>query len=214
MNVDRFYSIPWSGLWIHNNQLNIYLKSPTKPSCFSTNRKVIEIVKTFICVSTEIWLSITHRGRTTHVCVTELGHNLFRYWFASCLAASHYLNQCWPGWRMHICIAPLLCRCHADVIKWKRFPRYWPFVRGIHRSSVNFRHKGQWRGALMFSLICAWTNGWANNRDPGDLRCHHVHYNATVMRSWHHGNIMTAPSAVRWFIQRSKELIFDPIIGF
>ena len=24
--------------------------------------------------------------------------------------------------------------CHDDVIKWKHFPRYWPFVRGIHRS--------------------------------------------------------------------------------
>ena len=33
------------------------------------------------------------------------------------------------------------------------------------------------------------------------------------MRSWHHGNIMTAPSAVRGFIERSKELIVDPIIG-
>ena len=30
-----------------------------------------------------------------------------------------------------------------------------PFVRGIHRSPVNSRHKGQWRGDLMFSLICA-----------------------------------------------------------
>ena len=44
---------------------------------------------------------------------------------------------------------------HDDVIKWKDFPRYWPFVRGIHRSPVNSPHKGQWRGALMFSLICA-----------------------------------------------------------
>ena len=42
---------------------------------------------------------------------------------------------------------------HDDVIKWKHFPRYWPFVRGIHRSPVNSPHKGQWRGALMFSLI-------------------------------------------------------------
>ena len=25
-----------------------------------------------------------------------------------------------------------------DVIKWKHFPRYWPFVRGIHRSPVRF----------------------------------------------------------------------------
>ena len=39
---------------------------------------------------------------------------------------------------------------HDDVIKWKHFPRYWPFVRGIHRSPVNSHHKGQWRGALDF----------------------------------------------------------------
>ena len=38
---------------------------------------------------------------------------------------------------------------HDDVIKWKHFPRYWPFVRGIHRSPVNSPHKGQWRRALM-----------------------------------------------------------------
>ena len=44
---------------------------------------------------------------------------------------------------------------HDDVIKWKHFPRYWPFVRGIHRLPVNSPHKSQWRGALMFSLICA-----------------------------------------------------------
>ena len=55
-------------------------------------------------------------------------------------------------------------RMHDDVIKWKHFPRYWPFVRGIHRSPVNSPHKGQWRGALMFTLICARLNGWVNNR--------------------------------------------------
>ena len=49
---------------------------------------------------------------------------------------------------------------HDDVIKWKHFPRYWPYVRGIHRSPVNSPHKGQWRGALMFPLICARINGW------------------------------------------------------
>ena len=50
-----------------------------------------------------------------------------------------------------------------DVIKWKHFPcypGYWPFVRGIHRSPVNSPHKGQWRGALIFSLICVWINDW------------------------------------------------------
>ena len=44
-------------------------------------------------------------------------------------------------------------------------------MRGIHRSPVNSPHKGQWRGALIFSLICVWTNGWVNNREAGDLRC-------------------------------------------
>ena len=68
-----------------------------------------------------------------------------------------------------------------DVIKWKHFPRYWPFVWGIHRSPVNSPHKGQWRGALMFSLISAWTNSWANHRDAGDLRRHCPHYDVTVM---------------------------------
>ena len=38
------------------------------------------------------------------------------------------------------------------------FRRYWHFVRGIHRSPVDSLHKGQWRGSLMFSLICAWSN--------------------------------------------------------
>ena len=44
---------------------------------------------------------------------------------------------------------------YDDVIKGKHIPRYWPFVQGIHRSTVNSPHKGQWREALMFSLICA-----------------------------------------------------------
>ena len=53
---------------------------------------------------------------------------------------------------------------HDDVIKWKHFPRYWPFVRGIHRLPVNSPHKGQWHGALMFSLMYAWINRWVNNK--------------------------------------------------
>ena len=70
---------------------------------------------------------------------------------------------------------------HDDVIKWKHFPRYWPFVRGINRSPANSPHKGQWRGALMFSLICARINGWVNNRQAGHLRCHRARYDVIVM---------------------------------
>ena len=61
------------------------------------------------------------------------------------------------------------------------FPRYWPFVRGIHRSPVNSPHKGQWRRSMMFSLICAWMNDWVNNREAGDLRRHRAHYDVIVM---------------------------------
>ena len=48
-------------------------------------------------------------------------------------------------------------------------------------SPMNSPHKGQWRGALVFSLICTWINGWVNNREAGDLRCHQTHYDVTVM---------------------------------
>ena len=46
---------------------------------------------------------------------------------------------------------------------------------------VNSPHKGQWRGALMFTLICARINGWVNNREAGDLRRHRCHYDVIVM---------------------------------
>ena len=50
--------------------------------------------------------------------------------------------------------------------------------------TVNSHHKGQWRWALMFSLICDWTNGWVNNGEAGDLRRHRAHHDVTVMRRW------------------------------
>ena len=46
---------------------------------------------------------------------------------------------------------------------------------------VNSPHKGQWREALMFSLICAWLNDWVNNREAGDLRRHRGHYDVNIM---------------------------------
>ena len=44
----------------------------------------------------------------------------------------------------------------------------------------NSAHKGQWRGALMSSLISAWLNDWVENRDAGDSRRHRAHYDVTV----------------------------------
>ena len=69
----------------------------------------------------------------------------------------------------------------AMDFKWKHFLHYWSFVRRIHQWLVNSPHIGQWRGALMFSLFCAWINSWVNNHEAGDLRCHRAHYDVIVM---------------------------------
>ena len=58
---------------------------------------------------------------------------------------------------------------------------------------VNSPLKGQWRGALMFSLICIWINDRVNNREAGDLRRHRGHYDVTVMKNlsvWKQGRIV------------------------
>ena len=70
---------------------------------------------------------------------------------------------------------------HDDVIKWQHFPRYWLFVRGIHRFPVNSPPKGQWHWALMFSLICARINGWANNGEAGDLKRYRALHDVILM---------------------------------
>ena len=77
---------------------------------------------------------------------------------------------------------PIIIHFHDDVISWKHFPRYWPFVRGIHRSPVNSPHKCQWRGTMMgFFFICARINCWVNNREAGGLRRHRAHHDVFVM---------------------------------
>ena len=53
---------------------------------------------------------------------------------------------------------------------------------GNSPAPVNSLHKGQWRGALMFSLICVWINGWVNNGEAGDLWRYRAHYDVTAMR--------------------------------
>ena len=88
---------------------------------------------------------------------------------------------------------------HDDVIIWKHFLRYWPFVRVIHRSPVNSPHKGQWGEALMFSLICGRINGWVNNGKAGDLRRHQAHYDVTLMM--HHDMLLLLVPLTHWRIE-------------
>ena len=116
---------------------------------------------------------------------------LLNSWF---ILTTMKASKLWPYMReqraSHVeCVSMTWCHhglIHDDVIKWKHFPRYWPFVRGIHRSPVNSPHKGQWRGALKFSLICAQINRWVKNRKAGDLRRHQTHCDVIVMWNGRH----------------------------
>ena len=97
---------------------------------------------------------------------------------------------------------------HDDVIKLKHFPRYWPYVREIHRSPVNSPHKGLWRGALMFSVKCVWIKSWINNREAGDLRRDRAHYdvmNRTTIKTQHKYHNMLNPPIKRCFSNETFE---------
>ena len=109
------------------------------------------------------------------------------YMFLCVLACSRIQSSCHMWISRYVTVMQYSLHhksVHDDVIKFKHVPGYRPFVWGIHRSPMNSPHKGQWRGALMFSLICVWINGWVKNRKAGDLRHHHAHYDATVMLLW------------------------------
>ena len=99
---------------------------------------------------------------------------------------------------------------HDDVIKWKHFPRNWPFVRGIHRSRWIPRTKASDAELLMFSLICVWINDWVNNREAGDVRRYRGHYDVIVMclpkcLKYMDEHVSYVPSEV-WFIFQRHEL--------
>ena len=75
-------------------------------------------------------------------------------------------------------------------------------MKGIHQSPVESSHNDQWRGTLMFCLICTWTNDWANNWDAGNLRRHRAHYYVTVMSTpfcrWDRYTLDLAPYRGYW----------------
>ena len=62
-------------------------------------------------------------------------------------------------------------------MKWKHFTRYWPFVRGIHPSSVNSPYKGQWCAALIF----LWSAPEQTVEEAIDLEHHRAQYDVIVM---------------------------------
>ena len=88
---------------------------------------------------------------------------------------------------------------HDDVIKWKHFPRCWPFVRGIHRSPVNSPHKGHWRGVLTFCLICTYPYPepvvfqWLSSGNPV---CLELRPQCTLECHWRNASVL--PVVFQW----------------
>ena len=87
----------------------------------------------------------------------------------------------------------ILVKCfplYSALNVWTHFSPWWrhqiemeafsALLALCRRSPVNSPHKGQWHGAVIFSLICAWRNGLVNNQDAGDLIHHYV---VTVMHT-------------------------------
>ena len=151
--LSSFMDITKKNFWKENRRL-------CDPICLGEMRDTAHFQS---CKSKEIWrYLVDHFGKKS---VLNVNKNVIKY------------HAIWPK-KLH-CNKRInfLCRKGTtNVSKLKYFPRYWPFVRGIHRWPVNSPHKGQWRGALMFSLICVWTIGWVNNRDG--------RWFETPLRSW------------------------------
>ena len=174
---------------------------------FNPHKKPISLLNVPICtqgMQRTWWLEagiiiVTHYhlplgyidGLVQHcrICIA-IALKIMQFWAKSSISAYYYVPMACPcmGSSDGDCILPI---ADDDVIKWRKFPRHWPFVRGIHRWPVNSQHKGQWRGALvLFSLISAWINRCVNNCEAGDLRRHHAHYKVTVMS-------LTIPDAIQ-----------------
>ena len=69
---------------------------------------------------------------------------------------------------------------HDDVIKCKK-KKTFSTLLAICAGNSPLTAQNQRRWPLILSLICAWINGWVNNREAGDLRGHSAHYDVTVM---------------------------------
>ena len=72
-------------------------------------------------------------------------------------------------------------KAHDDVIKWKHFPRNWPFVRGLHRSRWIPLTKASDVELWCFFFICVKINSCVNNHEASYLRRHRGHYDVNVM---------------------------------
>ena len=85
---------------------------------------------------------LQHCGSMTTYGDRELGQQWLGKYFCL-LAPSNYPNK--GRFIIGLLVIFLWWKFHkyGDGIKWKHFPRYWPFVRGIHMTSLNSPYNSQ-----------------------------------------------------------------------
>ena len=101
---------------------------------------------------------------TIYICPDSIGNALLMSKIPTCWHPPHVITI--KTWWLH---------------QMETFSALLAICAGNSPVPVNSPHKGQWRGALMFSLICVWINDWVNNREAVDLRPYRVHYDVILM---------------------------------
>ena len=123
------------------------------------------------------------------------------------------------------------CATHDDVIKWKHFPRYWPSVRGIHRSrwipsqrpvtrSFDVFFDQRMYKRLSKQLWCWWfeTPSWSLWRHRNEYRAQHVKLTFPQHRKFHFDEFLSldAPKILKWqlLVQLVQNFVKKDIMTF
>ena len=100
--------------------------------------------------------------------------NVWISWYSHCVITTqcyyNAVNSQWILWVQALDLCPASVAKMMNAISWWRhhmetFSAWVAICAGY--SPVKSPQKGQWRGALMFYLICAWINSWVNVSSSG-----------------------------------------------
>ena len=154
-----------------------------------------------VCIFPRQFLRKAAPGSTEMLKATSCGRN----WFPRPITEPDWRHRGNYQKRLNVIIS-LAHPCHEippvlrdHVIQWSLYTGFIVLLWWRHQMEtfsallalwpVNSPHKGQWSGALMFSLICACINRWVNNREADDLRRHRAHYDVIVTIPLHLANV-------------------------
>ena len=104
-----------------------------------------------------------------------------RAWISNCIHAKQWFIITYPFSYFN---GSSVKQCRGKAMEMSQLISWWRHQMetfSMPLGLVNSLHKSWWCGALLFCLICVWKKGRVNNREAGDLRCYHAHYDVTVM---------------------------------